>query len=148
MLIAPLAGTSIIGATVVAAPIQIGSTTVPLGADAFATTVECLNTDDGCSADISPLAGPPSYPFLPWYGGLTGDYLFDVVLADLREEDIVRSIFDPPIENRTGDDLYIGQARFTSSGLGTFDQNINDLSISVDGQATWQTGSAADFHGR
>ena len=119
------------------ASLDIGETTIPLGEDAFAAAVLCLNTDRPCGGLIAPNSGPPDYEFIGLYTSLTASHILDSVFVDLADEDIIRVVYPVPILNGPGDDLYLGQAQFLGNDLGFGNAAINGFMISVDNMATW-----------
>ncbi len=120
-----------------AASIDVGETTVPLGEDAFATIVQCLNTGEPCGGLISPNSGPPDYQPLGVFNSLRASNILDAVFVDVDENDTIGLIFPVPIYNNPGEDLYLAQAFFLGNGLGFGSADINGFMLSADDGATW-----------
>lgn len=130
-------------------PVTIGEISLPLGQDAFAADVQCVGVRPTCGGEWNYLRYSPTVPnwqFLPATGGLTGEYLYEVVISDLNHEDDILLLFDPPIQNQPGADLYLAQARYIAgNGLGLFNQSLNELQFRTREMISWQTLEEAAF---
>lgn len=129
--------------TVNASATSVGSTDLPLGEAAFATTATCQD-NDGCGASITYLSAPPDLTILSVNSGLTAAHILDVVATDLFLDDVFRLQFSQPIRNEPGSDLYLAQAKFLGQTL--MDAvGVNEFGLSFDNGSTWSTVPATDF---